>query len=420
MPGEPSTVPGLDKDAILIFCHSFKNLLARVDEETGIDFAALAYSNTNVPQQVLNTFATVIAQAGNGTDHFIQNYLPTLLDLRNRLENATASAALPQHNPPAVRKRLSSLDRLINERIEQADSVAEQSSDLQAAVEATRAAAAEAEQHTESLKKLTEEIEALKDKAKYIVEDDDNPDEPSISTIYDQVNARRSATEGEFKKIEEAVKRANKAAATAEQLKGNTEALRKEAQGVLDQAKAAMRGATQAGLAESFISERDKKMIGLAVYGTALAIAVVGAIIFAVKEVLPAVDLLTNAVAARTNNIGALTTGLLIRSVLLAPFVFLGWFAALQYRRIDLLRIDYAAKAAAAKAYVGYKDEMKGDPKLISALKAHLIQRFGEHPVRLVTKDHDENVPLELFGLSTAKAPSATKGDTGTADEPSA
>jgi hypothetical protein len=127
-----------------------------------------------------------------------------------------------------------------------------------------------------------------------------------------------------------------------------------------------------------------------------------------VWEVVPAIKDLTDAVKADSDKVSIMGISLLVRTVLLAPFVFLAWFAAVQYRRIDLLRIDYAAKAAAAKAYIGYKDEVKGDQRLVNALRAFLIQRFGEHPVRLVTKEHDEDVPLSIFGLAeVAKQPAA-------------
>lgn len=399
MPGEPATVPGLTKEDLIRFITSFGGLLSRVDKVTGVEIAALAYSNTSVPQHLINLLPTISSQAPNGADHFVQNYLPTLLDLRTRLEAATGAAAVPESAPPALRKRLAAIDRLVEEGLNTAEAASTRSEELERSVETSQTLIAETAEKRTELEALVSEIEALREKAKFIVEDDADPENPAITTIYSKLNSQRESVDAQVKKIDEAVKRANKSAATAEQLKGNTDNICKDAQGVLDQARSAMRGATQAGLAESFIAERDSKMTGLSIFGTLLLIAVIGAIVFAVREVLPAVDLLTNAVAKEDSSIGALSTGLLIRSVLLAPFVFLGWFAAIQYRRIDLLRIDYAAKAAAAKAYVGYKDEMKGDPKLVAALKAHLIQRFGEHPVRLVTKEHDENVRTDLFTI---------------------
>lgn len=129
MPGDPATrVPGLTKDGLLGFCRSFSGLLNRVDEATGVDFAALAYSNTNVPDHLISTFGTVVTQAGSGTDHFIQTYLATLLDLRNRLEIATGASANAEQSAPALRRRLSAIDRVFEEGVEKAQAVSEKSS----------------------------------------------------------------------------------------------------------------------------------------------------------------------------------------------------------------------------------------------------------------------------------------------------
>ncbi|GAA4032787.1 hypothetical protein GCM10022281_10590 [Sphingomonas rosea] len=388
MPGDPSAiVPGLTKDSLKVFFRSFKLLLDRVDAGTGIDWPHLLYSNTNVPQTVINTSANLIGARGNAIDYALQNYMPTFVDLRNRLELATGVVATDSASSTPLRRRLAAVERAFGEAQSKQAAAEELQQALEAQINDLRSKADELGTSIEDFNLKVAEIEASRSKAISLLNGDTDE---GTSTGLEGLSARAAEivkqAEASAKKATEAQSRASKSAQNAEQSKNSAEIVRKNAQSVIEDARKALRGSTQAGLAESFIAERDSKLKGLAIFGSLIVVGVIGAVLFAVKEVLPAVSAFSESVKSG-QGIEALGISLLIRTALLAPFVFLAWFASVQYRRIDLLRIDYAAKAAAAKAYIGYKDELKGDPKLTNALKAYLIQRFGEHPVRLVSGD---------------------------------
>ncbi len=44
---------------------------------------------------------------------------------------------------------------------------------------------------------------------------------------------------------------------------------------------------------------------------------------------------------------------------LLGPFIWLGWFSAVQYGYVSRVREDYAFKFAASMAFEGYKKEAR-------------------------------------------------------------
>jgi ElaB/YqjD/DUF883 family membrane-anchored ribosome-binding protein len=275
MPGDPSEIiPGLTKPAVIAFARSFEPLLERVDSNKGVDFVHLVYGTSNVPEALLGVLGSVPSQAANGASYFVQNFLGNLLDLRNRLEAAAGPLDSKTAQPAHLRRRLSNLDTIIEEAAARVEGAEAQDQRSREALEQINAQVGDLAQTVEKLNQIEAEITQLRDKARYIVEDDSDQAEPSVEKIYADLNGRRRAADDQIKKIDEAVARANKAAAQAEQLKGNTDGLRKDAQGVLDEARSAMRGATQVGLAESFVTERDAKLRGLAIYGGALVLAV--------------------------------------------------------------------------------------------------------------------------------------------------
>ena len=62
------------------------------------------------------------------------------------------------------------------------------------------------------------------------------------------------------------------------------------------------------------------------------------------------------------------------------------YFTNKQIRTLEMLRMDYAEKAAASLAYSGYRDEMGRDATLLERLKGSLLMKFSEHPERLLRK----------------------------------
>lgn len=80
--------------------------------------------------------------------------------------------------------------------------------------------------------------------------------------------------------------------------------------------------------------------------------------------------------------------------------------------------MDYAAKAATALAYSGYREEMEEDPSLSSKLKNGLVVRFVEHPERLLRRNVlKEKVGFGKDGLTYSSTATPKQGPTKLGDQ---
>ncbi|MFM0243647.1 hypothetical protein [Paraburkholderia sediminicola] len=87
----------------------------------------------------------------------------------------------------------------------------------------------------------------------------------------------------------------------------------------------------------------------------------------------------------------------LLRFLILAPVVWLTWFAARQYGHSQRLGEDYAFKSAAAHAFVGYKEEMADDENMLKMLREYAVKNFGANPIRVLSKNEPVTPLNDLF-----------------------
>ncbi|MHB1530457.1 MAG: hypothetical protein ACYCXT_13765 [Acidiferrobacteraceae bacterium] len=147
-----------------------------------------------------------------------------------------------------------------------------------------------------------------------------------------------------------------------------------------DQAEAALRGASQMGLAHSFAKNHRQlewKQRGWAV------VFVVG--------IAGLVWIEHQAVAALNDY-----PRLLAHSLVGLPLVWLTWFAARQYGQDVRLAEDYSFKKASALAFYGYQREMAEDPEMVTLLREAAIHNFGANPVRILGKQESVS-PIHHF-----------------------
>ena len=145
------------------------------------------------------------------------------------------------------------------------------------------------------------------------------------------------------------------------------------------QAESALRGASQMGLAHSFA--KNHKQLGRLqwVWGIIFVVGI-GVLSFLEYGALSALNI---------NDYPRI----LAHAVVGLPFVWLTWFAALQYGRSLRLAEDYSFKEASALAFYGYRQEMVEDPEMITLLREAAIRNFGANPVRVLGKE-DAASPL--------------------------
>ena len=88
-----------------------------------------------------------------------------------------------------------------------------------------------------------------------------------------------------------------------------------------------------------------------------------------------------------------------------APFIWLGWFSAIQYGNIIRVQEDYSFKEATSKAFVGYKDHMAHlsdinieDTKIAMKLLAtKTIEILSREPLRIYQKAEHDVTPFKSF-----------------------
>lgn len=93
-----------------------------------------------------------------------------------------------------------------------------------------------------------------------------------------------------------------------------------------------------------------------------------------------------------------------LRFLIASPLVWFTWFSARQYGHVLRITEDYSFKAAAAMAYVGYRNEMGADQDMLNLLKESAIRNFGSNPAEMLLQRADPASPLhEMMERTLAK-----------------
>ena len=84
---------------------------------------------------------------------------------------------------------------------------------------------------------------------------------------------------------------------------------------------------------------------------------------------------------------------------LLAPGIWLGWFAAKNASLTARIQQDYTYKVATAQSFEAYKKEVEatGDKALEKQLLETTIRNFGDNPIRIYDGKGAEGHPLEAL-----------------------
>lgn len=96
---------------------------------------------------------------------------------------------------------------------------------------------------------------------------------------------------------------------------------------------------------------------------------------------------------------------ILQRLPLSLPFVWLGWFSAIQYGNVTRVQEDYAFKEATSMAFVGYKDHMEYMAKIdaddaddaMKMLAIKTISILSNEPLRIYGKNESDASPLSSW-----------------------
>lgn len=377
---------------------SISDLLELVDKEKIDHPEYLAHSSGSISRLAVDVASQVQSSFESGAGHFVQNSLPSLLLVEERLLKATGNYYYKVRN--VKDRQVREIGKLASESMEarnkaikakdEADEVLSQFNEAATKLGEIENRISESANRVEELRKTIEtlasddgrgkSLEALKRHALKKIDDIED-------VVAKGQAARKSAEAGNV-----ALKDAR---ALFDTRQAQIDELRSEAELVLGLSN-------QAGLASSYMKESQKLNF------RSLSYTVILYIVSGITAAIAAFYVLPNIEASVRTGSGDMLSITLLRATILAPLVYVIYFTTKQISSIETLRMDYAEKAAASLAYSGYKGEMSQDQPLLESLRGSLLMKFAEHPERLLRK-HSSREGFELK-LPNFRAFGTTKG----------
>lgn len=380
-------LPGLHPSQMRRLFANISKMLGNVDRKDVQHPEYLAATPRNVPERAIELIANVAPSFDSGAAHFVQNVLPSLVEVERRLMEAVGSAAFTTQQ--IKNQQIKAINRLLDT----AEAAASRSrSAMQSSAQSSTSAAESLKQVQEILatagsdSQKISEIRKLADKLSR-----GNAGQNPLEALVRSARERSEEIDAIKTKAIQAEKSASNSAEEASRNRTSSEETLKSLQESDRQADDILRNATQAGLAGAYKTERDKlateqNRFALAFYG------IIGLIIlYAAVFLLPIFKQLAGLNGGGAS-VGESALMLFVRLVILSPVVWALIFTNRRFRYLETLQMDYAAKTSTALAYSGYIDEMESDPELSKRLKDGLVLRFLEHPSRLLGKKQEVDV----------------------------
>jgi hypothetical protein len=367
---------------------SISKLLGLVDGNQAKHPEFLAATPTMVPEKAIELAASIKPSLDAGVEHFIQNTLPQLVDVEDRLNRAVGAAEfkIAEIKNQQVRSLKQIIDRA-NVSKGNLDSLLETTKKEKSELFGSADEVAKAVLSVSTSQKKVMEIAALAEKLA-----NGHARQGSLESLVRNARAKSDEIEALLAAITTSKDDAEVSAENAKTSSAQADKELKDLNLSNEKAVEILNNATQAGLAGAYKIEREhlKKQqdwFGYVFYGTIIAI-----IIYAAIFLIPiARDLL---VPSDKRGIASAENAelLLVRLLILTPAIWALIFTNRRYSNLESLQMDYAAKAATALAYSGYRDEMSDDADLSKRLKDGLLIRFLEHPSRLLKNGANDDV----------------------------
>ncbi|WP_123832843.1 hypothetical protein [Luteimonas sp. 100069] len=165
----------------------------------------------------------------------------------------------------------------------------------------------------------------------------------------------------------------------------------------MERVNAAYRSTTSQGLAKEFHDKANKLNTSVYLWGSALVIALLSAVVIAFMRFPAVVDSLAKVEGGASW--GVVTTQLFLSALSLGAPVWLAWVSTRQIGERFRLAEDYAYKAALSSAYEGYRHEAAQlDESFQLQLFSIALNRLDEIPLRLLDRQVVGSPAAELFG----------------------
>jgi hypothetical protein len=379
MPGNlDALVPGLTPAKLKRFFQRFDVLLGRLDKQGAKHPQFLYYGGGPLPAHLNTLVDQSIAHMPSGAATFVTNNFTQLTDMQDRLERAVGT------DVDELKRIASTTSTDLHESVrisdDLLDKIREISASADASFKAMKAQSGELLEVVAEAKKGNAEIQQRRSAASQAV----NPaGKMSLDTLgrkarekFDEINGVKSKIDDMYAESSANYEGLNLLIQGLENRSKKVDSLREEAESVLQLS-------SQAGLAASYRQEAIRLSKMSAVFTGVLYVSAIATLVIAAFYVLPELNEALKGATEGVTFVEALGMTFL-RALVLGPLIYVLFFTTKRISSIEMLRMDYAEKAAASLSYSGYKDEMAVDADLLRQLKASLISKFQDHPERLL------------------------------------
>lgn len=381
MPGDISEyIPGLTRENLQRFFKRFSVQLGRLDKRGAKHGQYLAIEDGTIPELIIDGIDSAIKYLAAGAASFAQNSLPSYVRYQENLDKAVGT------DPDEIKELTSAVAADLRNAVARSDDyIARLNKNVDDSAAARSKIEAERSAISSALEKATIDTDRIST-VRRTVEAIVNPDARSKTSL--ETLARKARER--VSEIEELSVAASKGKDDATESKRQTEVCLGDARSILielrkitNQANEVLNLSSQAGLAASYSQESKQLGKRSLVFTITLYIAAAITALAAALYVLPQLSTALTRVGHGITVVEALSVTAL-RVGVLAPLVYVIFFSTRRIQSLELLRMDYAEKAAASLAYSGYREQMDTDEDLLRQLKSSLLIKFAEHPERLL------------------------------------
>lgn len=381
LPSLTSIIPELDKKRLRSFFRRTSTLLGNVDKGKVRRPAYLVHGNGHLATYAINNLDQIPPHITPPA--FVQHVLVPQMEFQRKLEFAIGLPGrefegFRQQAADEIREHIAGAEVLSKEVTAQREEIGGQVEEVGRGVDTLRARVEESSLIISRAEKFRERLEKL---------DGDARRSDSLEKLVRSVRSKASDAEEAADQIAPLKSQAEADVAAIRDFMSTSDDLKASIEGIKNDASRILGLASQAGLANSYISERQKLEKMKNIYTGVFYAGIIAMAVVAYLYVLPAFEkFITPVEGQQALDPLQRTLILAIRSAILAPFIWAIVFTSSRFKRIEILEMDYAEKAAASLAYHGYKSEMESDASLLERLKNGLLVRFSEHPERLLRK----------------------------------
>lgn len=368
--------------------------LKRVDDKKLNHPTYLASQGQPIPEKAIQLISSMPSAINDsGMIHFINSVLPELVSVDESLSRAIGINEIRAADIKS--SQLKAIERYVDWAKQAYGTISSHRSDsmtnakvVEANLSGTNAQLLEAQANSRKIQELRATALRLSNGTK---------NSPALSSILKDAQAKLTD-------IEAARESADNAAQAAKELRAELERRQIDANDAVDslqeqgkKARDILNNATQAGLAGAYKIERDQLARQQLWYAIVFYGIISLVIAYAAFFIVPIASQIIVIGDDKSEPIAESALLLFVRILIVLPAFWALIFTNKRFVYIETLQMDYAAKAVTALAYSGYRDEMGDDVALSNRLRGGLVDRFIEHPSRLLSDIKNRGTDLPFY-----------------------